>query len=263
MLNTLSFVFVERSTASKIGPIAATYSDRRTCPTSCPLYGNGCYAESGNAGLIHMERRKDVKRVDFDGLLDGISSIPNGDLWRHDIGGDLPGLGNDIDPDMVRALVTANAGDHKPKLARRGKKHGYTFTHKPVLDHASNRDLVAEANERGFRVNVSGDNLGHADRLADLNIAPVVTVLPREYMRRTSRQSSTNWVETISEYKERLAALPRHTPAGRRIAVCPATYMDRVNCASCGACSRLREAIIGFPAHGSRYNTVNRITTAA
>ena len=60
----------------------------------------------------------------------------------------------------------------------------------------------------------------------------------------------------------RLATLPRHTPAGRRVAVCPATYLPGVTCASCGACALAgRSAVIGFPAHGSRYNTVDRITS--
>src|SRR5271156_4762681 len=46
------------------------------------------------------------------------------------------------------------------------------------------------------------------------------------------------------------ALLPRYTPAGRRIAVCPATYSD-ATCKTCGACARVRDAVIGFPAHGA------------
>jgi len=44
--------------------------------------------------------------------------------------------------------------------------------------------------------------------------------------------------------------LPRYTPAGRRIAICPATYSDTTR-KSCGACARVRDAVIGFPAHGA------------
>jgi hypothetical protein len=43
--------------------------------------------------------------------------------------------------------------------------------------------------------------------------------------------------------------LPTHTPAGRRIAVCPATYTG-TTCDACRACAKPREAVIGFPAHG-------------
>ena len=57
------------------------------------------------------------------------------------------------------------------------------------------------------------------------------------------------WAETIGEWRDRTASLPRYTPAGRRIAICPATYTD-ATCKSCGACARPRDAVIGFPAHG-------------
>jgi hypothetical protein len=39
------------------------------------------------------------------------------------------------------------------------------------------------------------------------------------------------------------------TPAGRRIAICPATYTHATR-KSCGACAEPREAVIGFAAHG-------------
>jgi len=45
------------------------------------------------------------------------------------------------------------------------------------------------------------------------------------------------------------APLPVRTPAGRRIAICPATYTAGT-CKSCCVCAEPREAVIGFPAHG-------------
>jgi hypothetical protein len=106
----------------------------------------------------------------------------------------------------------------------------------------------------GFTINLSGDNSAHADRLAELGIAPVVTVLARDYARRAIRhrfkRRRDEWAETIGEWRNRTASLPRYTPAGRRIAVCPATYSD-ATCKTCGACARVRDAVIGFPAHGA------------
>src|SRR5438270_10978659 len=58
------------------------------------------------------------------------------------------------------------------------------------------------------------------------------------------------WAETIGEWRDRTASLPRHTPAGTRIAICPATYSD-ATCKSCGACARVKDTVIGFPAHGA------------
>jgi hypothetical protein len=81
-----------------------------------------------------------------------------------------------------------------------------------------------------------------------------VTVLARDYARRAVRhrfkRRRDEWAETIGEWRDRTASLPRHTPAGRRVASCPATYSD-ATCKTCGACARVRNAVIGFPAHGA------------
>jgi hypothetical protein len=90
--------------------------------------------------------------------------------------------------------------------------------------------------------------------LAELGISPVVTVLARAYARHAVRhrfkRRRDQWAETIPEWRDRMAVLPRHTPAGRRIAICPATYSG-ATCKTCGACAKAQAAVIGFPAHGA------------
>jgi len=50
------------------------------------------------------------------------------------------------------------------------------------------------------------------------------------------------------------------TPAGRKVATCPATYRDDVTCASCQLCQRKdRKVIVGFPAHGMRKKAASAI----
>jgi hypothetical protein len=68
------------------------------------------------------------------------------------------------------------------------------------------------------------------------------------------------WAETIAQWRDRIAPLPVRTPAGRRIAICPATY-TAATCKSCGACAEPREAVIGFPAHGP-WRLVEQATAA-
>ena len=161
--------------------------------------------------------------------------------------GDLPGYGAKIDGALLDELVAANTG-----------KNAIAFTHKPVLGDdtvaVANRRLIAAAFKAGFTVNLSADNPAHADRLAELGIAPIVTVLAQAYARKAVRhrlkRRRDEWAETISEWRDRTASLPRQTPAGKRIAVCPATYSD-ATCKTCGACARVRDAVIGFPAHGA------------
>jgi hypothetical protein len=63
-------------------------------------------------------------------------------------------------------------------------------------------------------------------------------------------KKSNEWAKTIGEWRDRTASLANYTPAGRRIAVCPATYSD-ATCKTSGACVRVRDTVIGFPAHGA------------
>jgi len=79
-------------------------------------------------------------------------------------------------------------------------------------------------------------------------------------VRHRAKTRPDEWAETIAEWRDRIAALPRHTPAGRRIAICPATYTN-ATCKSCGACAEPRDAVIGFPAHGA-WRIVEKATAA-
>ena len=229
----------------KTGQIPTAYVARESCPTGCPLLGKGCYAETGNIGL-HWRKMVGVPWAKF--CLMVAEKLGPRQLWRYGVAGDLPGFGGLIDRAALQLLTTANM--RRPVIA---------YTHKPVLDGEhpaaeTNRRFIAEAIAGGLMLNLSGNNPRHADALADLDLAPVVTILPKAYARRhrSLGRGKRQWTETIGEYRDRVAPLPTHTPAGRRMAVCPATYTD-ATCESCRACAVPRPggAIIGFPAHGA------------
>src|SRR5712671_18832 len=215
--------FIAVSQNAKTGPIPVSIIERASCWPGCALYENGCYAETG-ALAMHWDR-----------VSHGMAGGPWSEFCAK-IGGAL-----------LDELVAANTG-----------KNAIAFTHKPVLGDdpvaVENRSLIAAAIKAGFTVILSANNTANADRLAELGIAPVVTVLARAYARTAVRhrykRRRDEWAETISEWRDRTASLPRYTPAGRRIAICPATYSD-ATCKTCGACARVRDAVIGFPAHGA------------
>lgn len=202
-----------------------------SCPAICPFNKGkdgkykGCYASYGHVAL-HW--RKVNKSFQF--LLAGISSLPRGQLFRLNVAGDLPGDKKSVYPDMVAEIVDANKG-----------KKGFGYTHYDVLRNKTNRKAIASAVKDGLAINLSADNLAHADALASLRIAPVATVLP-------------------SDIKEKTL----FTPLGRKVIVCPATYRDNVTCATCKLCAvSTRSVIIGFPAHGNGANKyVNPIVSA-
>ncbi len=205
-----------KSSNRKVGKIPVSTSSADTCPDDCPFKGNGCYAY-GYPLKGHWDKVTDRQRGDtFQVFLGKISALPKGQLWRHNQAGDLPGSNGKLDADACVDLCLANAG-----------KRGWTYTHYNVLDSDYNANVVKHMVMNGFVVNLSGNSLDHADKLADLDIAPVTTVLPSDQM--------TNTV----------------TPAGRKVVVCPAVTRDDVSCEDCQLCARLRDVIVGFPAHGN------------
>ena len=177
---------------------------------------------------MHWQRvTKGSNAINWQALCASVAALPDGQLWRHNQAGDLPGLGDTIDVKALSELVRANAG-----------KRGFTYTHKPMHTKAA-RNAIARANAKGFTINLSANTLAHADALASLGIAPVVVVLPRDAVANTV------------------------TPDGRKVVICPATQRDDVTCQSCGLCARLRDCIVGFPAHGTSVRKADAIARAA
>lgn len=233
-----AILFTRKSANVKTGPIPVSTTSKETCPSDCPFQGSGCYAEAGPLGGLwkamtkagehgtFKNGRADITTTDWNGLCSAVSALPEKQLWRHNQAGDLPHNGGTIDRDLVQSLVKANTG-----------KRGFTYTHHNVLQSEANRETVKQANADGFTINLSGNNLAHADMLADLGIAPVVAVVP-----------VTQTANTV-------------TPKGRKVVVCPATIKDDVSCQSCQLCQRQRDFIVGFPAHGPSKRKADLIAT--
>lgn len=228
------FLIVRKSENVHTGPIMVTTSPRATCPFACPLRKHAdtptagvCYAEHGALGgwvwnlldrlpVGGSYQNGNIKIYGFDELLYFVRALESGTLWRHNIAGDLASNNKTtIDRTALRLLVDANRG-----------RRGFTFTHYDVLTNLANRDAVKEANAAGFTINLSANSLDHADRLAELRIAPVTVILPPEVADNTA------------------------TPMGHAVVICPTYTTPGVTCATCGLCARQRSTIIGFPAVG-------------
>jgi len=203
------------SSNQKTGPIPVSTSSANTCPDVCPFKKNGCYADSGPLALHWAKVSKGERGDSLETFVNAIKRFPKGQLWRHNQAGDLMGENNSIDAEGLRAIVAANKG-----------RKGYTYTHKPMTPE--NQALVKEANDAGFTINLSGNNLKHADKLKALGIAPVTAIVPEN------------------------APDKGVTPEGNRWIACPAQTRENVSCASCKLCSVAnRGIIIAFKAHGT------------
>ena len=234
------FHITPKSNNSKVGPMAVTTSTATTCPSACPFRDNGCYAEGYPLKGHWIKVTKGERGDDWSTFLDKIKDMPEGSKWRHNQAGDLPGDTQDLDSIKCADLARANKA-----------KRGFTYTHYDVLDNFQNALIVNSMNNLGFTVNVSGNNLEHTDELCDLNIAPVVTVLPIEWERKSKKEKGEKvWLEALEDYRKRIDDL--RTPKGRKVLPCPATYMDDVSCKDCMLCQKqTRKHPVGFPAHGT------------
>lgn len=224
-----------KSTNQKTGPIPVSTSPKRTCATACPFLGSGCYAASGPLAIHWSQVSSGSRGEPWRVFLGRIREFPSDQLWRHNQAGDLPGTGNRIDANKLDQLANANAG-----------RRGFTYTHKPVISTPgvpadvvrANLRAVRSAVKAGFTINLSGNSLSHADRLAKTGL-PVATVVP-----------SGTTTPTLK------------TPAGNLVVICPAQRMDKT-CASCGLCFKAdRSFLIGFTPHGTGARKVNSIACA-
>ena len=205
-------LIIKQSSTVKTGPIPTTYNERSTCPPSCTHYRTTCYAEGYHTALAWNRADKGATVAELAAF---IRELPEGQLWRHAVAGDLWGAGEAVDAAALGEIVAANRG-----------RRGFTYSHKKTPEAIK---WIRHANAWGFTVNLSADDAGEADTLAELNAGPVVCVVPMDTPNNTT------------------------TPAGRPITICPAQTVDYMTCAVCQLCQKAdRRAIVGFRAHGMR-----------
>lgn len=225
------------SLGKKLLGLPAHSSSSDTCPRSCPFNvdeGDGkrppCYAKHGPQALHWSALDRGERGGSLEELCREIERFPRGQSWRYGVAGDLPGLGDVVDGDALDLVVSAN-----------NHRQGWAYTHKPVIDDHDNAEAIARANVNGFTVNLSANNLAHADLLLDMGIAPVASVVPDQ---------PDDWKHA-------------RTPQGAQVVRCPAEYRDRFACRDCGKgeplCARQRDYIIGFTPHGSRRKKLSEI----
>ena len=207
-----------KSANAKTGPIPVSTTTGASCPTDCAMKAE-CYAATGPLALHWKAVSTGQRGTDWPTFTASIAALPDGQLWRHNQAGDLPQTNGTIDAAKLGQLVAANTG-----------RRGFTYSHHR---DAQSINWIRHANQWGFTVNLSANDLADADTLADHAAGPVVVVLP-----------STTTANTT-------------TPKGRPVVICPATQRADVSCATCQLCQRQRGAIVGFPAHGSRQRVIN------
>lgn len=205
-----------KSRNEKVGPIPVSTTEAKSCPGDCPFKKSGCYADGGPLALFWGKVSRGDAGVSWGEFCGQVAALPEGQLWRHNQAGDLPTVdGVNIDNVEMAQLLVANQG-----------RKGFTYTHHNPAQ-GFNGKIIKAANEQGFTVNLSGNNLKHADTLAALNIGPVVAVVDVDHPEKST------------------------TPEGRAVVVCPEQTGKAKSCAECKLCQKAnRGVIVAFRAHG-------------
>ena len=212
------------SSNRKTGPMPVSYSTKEWCPDDCPLKAAGCYAKHGHTGIHWRKVTAGERGTDWNTFVSKVRHLPKGGIWRHNVAGDLPVNNAKVDATMMRQLLRGNRG-----------RGGFTYTHH---DPVENAEIIAESNRYGFTVNLSSNNVTEADTLADMDIAPGVTLLPTD------------------------SAKVTYTPKGRKVVRCPAETSEKVTCQSCRLCQKTDRPIIGFTPHGSGKKVTEKVANA-
>ena len=216
----------KKSSNAKTGPIAVSTTSRDSCSPSCPLFGNGCYAETGPLRL-HWDKVSDgpwaekPRGNDIETFIRELKSLPEGTCFRHNQAGDLP-HGNGI--------INSHALDLIVEACSERKLVAWTYTHHDP-DLFVNQQRIKSANKRGFTVNISAHNQEHAANCHRHGL-PAVCIVPKNESRKT-------WEHD-----------------GVKFLVCPAQWSDK-NCAECKLCSVAeRSCVVAFKAHGTQAKKV-------
>ena len=148
-----------KSANVKTGPIPVSTTEKDSCPTNCAMRGE-CYAASGPLALHWSAVSAGTRGTDWQTFCDTVADMPDNQLWRHNQAGDLPQSGGTIVAALLGDLVAANIG-----------KRGFTYSHHR---DAESINWIRHANQWGFTVNLSANDLADADALADHQAGPVV-----------------------------------------------------------------------------------------
>jgi hypothetical protein len=221
--------FVRRSSNSKIGPMAATYRDRGSCPLACPLLVKGCYA----AGRIDGIPKKHGTE-ESNAWVQPATQLPDGSWIRHLVVGDLLTDAKKIDWRFIRGI------DRLAALRPDVTQFLYTHTHAEKAIRAWMRRTKAV-------VNASCETEAQALKASRLGLLPVITLIDQ----------NDPLVGTKIDGRKVIVC-----PAE------DSRHKGNVTCASCGLCGKRdkgtwKRPIIGFPAHSVAWKAVATATGRA
>ncbi len=216
----VDYVASPHSSNHKTGNIPTVSRPQWSCPTSCPLMGQGCYGENsgahGRPSIFDMVAKSPKRTTMADLVSRKWRTVPRG--IRFGIVGDFLDRFGRPDLDYIEATnTTANALPWKAwaytHAWRLLKASMFSYT---VRASVQSREEAEEAIAAGWRLALVDPGPDAPDTLIGSTIA------------------------------------------GQRVVQCPATNRDNVTCESCLLCARDVPTIVAFPVHGTRRSAASR-----
>jgi hypothetical protein len=207
--------FVAKSGNSKTGHVSATYRERTSCPSTCPMLAAGCYAAGRIEGIARRHGAPGATWVDR-----AVADTPHGGVFRHLVVGDL--LTPEGDPDEGYLGGVVRLAVERPDISLHiVYTHGWRDVRLQKWIRRLHRD-------HGIVVNASCSTAEEVEEAAGLGLLPTVVLAGED------------------------DPLIGQRIAGRSVVVCPAVTHGKT-CAECGLCGKggASRAVVGFPAHGS------------
>jgi hypothetical protein len=215
----VAVIAVEKTTNKKLGKgVMATYASQATCPTSCPLFRNGCYAE---AQYLTNIRRVNASGEGMDPLAiamreaELIRALPNHKPLRIHVIGDAP------TPECANAL--ADAVDDWGGTA-------WTYTH-------AWRD-VPRVHWGNIEVWASIENIRHAVWAETMGYTRFALIVPKHESRSARREGGRLHIPC-----------PAQTTQGVTCSSCKLCFSKKI-------AERKEQVVIEFAAHGYARNKV-------
>lgn len=233
-LPSKAVTFVENSKNEKIGDISATYvSIIGSCPSTCALKENGCYAQVGNPFFT-------VKRLDKAVIEQSLTPNDLADLEAEAIKNSFGGkklrfkkdlrlhVSGDTTTKYGAKVISEAINDYKA----RGGGRVYTYTH-------AWRTVARKDWTQNISVLASVDDVSEIKKVRRKGYAPAIVV---------------------SEFKDHKAFNMPGTKT--KFIPCPAQTKDVV-CVDCGLCMNAddlykRNYAVAFAAHGVRKNHIKK-----
>lgn len=220
-------VHLSKTSNKKLGKgVYASTTSANSCPTTCGMYAK-CYAKKGPQSWHWAKVNRAERGTDWNTFCNQVERLKPGTLFRHNVSGDLPTIGDTLDTVKLDQLQCA--------VTNSGAKF-YTYTHWNISQ--TNRDIIKRFSQYGFTINVSTETIRTAAKyhLEGLDVVITDTALFKFA------------VNNLKEYKQPTKI--KYCGEEVKVIPCPEQYTDSATCATCKLCTRVnRDFIIAFKEH--------------